>query len=145
MSATLLFLQNAECQSLHRTAASHLCRAAVLPEVEGCLAGASLHRPPVQVHVCVRRERNKAAGLLTSSLFIWRKKMYSNCFHSQWHCRQSAVHPTLWKVSQSISHQSSQPEETTGNEMRIFHANSGWIWCFGSKHLAFYNGLSAVC
>lgn len=67
MSATLLFLQNAECQSLHRTAASRLCRAVVLPEVEGCLVGVSLHRPPVQVHVCVRTQKNKAAELITSS------------------------------------------------------------------------------
>lgn len=124
MSATLLFLQNAECQSLHRTAASRLCRAVVLPEVEGCLAGASLHRPTVQVHVCVQREKSKAAGLLPYFFGKKIKIMNSTCVRSQWHCRQSAVHTTLWKVSQSISHQSSQPEETTGNEMIIFHANS---------------------
>lgn len=65
--ATLFFLQNVECQSLHRMAASRLCKAVVLPEVEGCLAGVSLHRPPVQVHVCVQTQKNKAAGLITSS------------------------------------------------------------------------------
>lgn len=68
MCATLLFLQNAECQSLHHTAASHLCRAVVLPELEGCLAGVSLHRPPVQVHACVQTQKNKSAGLIISSL-----------------------------------------------------------------------------
>lgn len=68
MSATLLFLQNAECQSLHRMAVSRLCRAVVLPELEGCLAGVSLHRPLVQVHVCVQTQKNESAGLIISSL-----------------------------------------------------------------------------
>lgn len=98
-------------------AASPLCMVVVLPEVEGCLAGVNLHHPPVQVHVCVLTEKQ-----VNYHLFF--KKMLSNSIHSQWNCRQSAVHTSLWKVAQSISHQSSQPEKTAGNGMIISHIKS---------------------